>query len=60
MYEHENLKEEFLTREQVSELCHVSTTTVYRWDKEGKIKPYGIGVKALYKRNDIMNLILGK
>jgi len=49
MYEHENLKEEFLTREQVSELCHVSTTTVYRWDKEGKIKPYGFGVKAYTK-----------
>jgi len=50
----------FLNREEVAKLCHVCYETVYRWDKQGKIKSYGIGGKALYKKSEIINKIMGK
>ena len=54
------LENEFLTREQVAKLCHVTSTTIFRWDKAGTIKSYGIGIKALYKKEEIMNQIRAK
>jgi predicted site-specific integrase-resolvase len=56
----EELKEQFLTREQVAELCHVTPTTIFRWDKAGTIKSYGLGIKALYKKEEILDQILGR
>jgi excisionase family DNA binding protein len=60
LYDYQNLQDEFLTRKQVAELCHCSYITIYRWDRAGKIKSYGIGGRNLYKRNEIMHLIVGK
>ena len=54
------LENEFLTREQVAKLCHVTSTTIFRWDKAGTIKSYGLGIKALYKKEEILDQILGR
>ena len=54
------LSNEFLTRNEVAALCHVTPTTIFRWDKAGTIKSYGLGIKALYKKEEIMNQILGR
>jgi excisionase family DNA binding protein len=53
-------EQEFLNREEVAKLCHVVYETVYRWDKQGKIKSYGIGNRALYKKSEIIDKILGR
>jgi|SaaInlStandDraft_1057018.scaffolds.fasta_scaffold54560_1 hypothetical protein len=53
------LSDEFLTRKQVAELCHCSPATVLRWDKMGIVKSYGFGIKALYKKQEIFDLIEG-
>ena len=50
----------FLNRNEVAEMCHVSYITVFRWQKAGKIKAYGIGNRALYKRSEIIDKIMGR
>jgi excisionase family DNA binding protein len=50
----------FLNREEVANLCHVAYQTVYRWEREGKIKAYGFGNRALYKKSEILDKIMGR
>tara|TARA_R110000803_G_scaffold210596_1_gene282871 strand:- start:3391 stop:3579 length:189 start_codon:yes stop_codon:yes gene_type:complete len=57
--EEPRLKDEFLTRNQVAELCHCTPATVLRWDKIGIVKSYGFGVRCLYKKQEILSLIEG-
>lgn len=54
------LKEEFLTRNQVAELCHVKPITILRWEKKGLIKGYGIASKYLYSKDEILDLIYNR
>ena len=55
-----NKEKEFLDRHEVAELCHVCYATVYRWDRQGKIKSYGFGNKSLYKRSEIIDKMMGR
>ena len=34
-----------------------SSSTLWSWEKQGKLKSYGIGGKRFYKRADLENLI---
>lgn len=57
----ENLKKDFqpkepteyLTRNEVAKLLKVDLSTVHNWTVKGKLKPYGLGNRVLYKRHEI-------
>lgn len=47
------IPEEYLTRNQVCLILKVNLSTLWNWQKKGKLVPYGIGNRVLYKRSDI-------
>ena len=42
---------------EASKVLGVSITTLRRWEKEGKIKPYRIGKERRYSYEDLMRLL---
>lgn len=44
---------EYLTRLEVSELLKCDLSTVHNWSKKGKLFPYCIGNRVLYKRSEV-------
>lgn len=48
----------YLTRLEVCELLNVTLATLYTWNKNGKLKAYGIGGRVLYLQEDIDNAII--
>lgn len=50
--------EEYLTRNEVSQMLKVDLSTVHNWTKEGKLKRYGIGKRIYYKRSEIENSLV--
>lgn len=42
-----------LTREETVKYLDISSTTLYRWTKEGIIKSHGIGSRVYYKLSDV-------
>jgi len=55
----ENLKNEFLTREQVAQLLHCSKMTILRWTQQGKLHSFGIGRRPLYDKKEVMAVVTG-
>jgi len=53
---------EYLTRNEVADLLKVDLSTLWNWQQKGKLMPYGIGNRVLYKRTDIEAVLtpLGK
>lgn len=51
------LEEEYYTRDQVCEHLHVSTTKLWRMEKEGYISAYKVGRRSLYSKKAIDALI---
>lgn len=49
--------EEPLTRKQVLELLKISSVTLWKWQKSGKIITYGISSRRYYKRSEIMECL---
>lgn len=47
-----------LTCAEIMELFQVCRTTIYNWEKQGKIQPYKVGRKKYYIREDIQNLFV--
>lgn len=45
--------ETYLTRKEVSELLKVDYSTLHNWKHKGKLIPFAIGGRVLYKRTDI-------
>lgn len=56
----DNIKN-YLTIKQASELLGVDKTTLRRWDKAGKLKPYRhpMNKYRLYKKEELENLLKG-
>lgn len=56
----ENLKD-YLTVKEASEILGVSSMTLRRWDKAGKLKPYRhpLNRYRLYRREELENLLKG-
>ena len=50
--------EEYLTRNDVSQMLKVDLSTVHNWTKEGKLRRYGIGKRIYYKRSEIENALV--
>ena len=48
----------YLTRLEVCELINVSLVTLHTWNKNGKLKAFGIGGRVLYRQEDIENAII--
>ncbi len=46
-----------LTRRQAAKALNVTLSTLWRWDKEGYLKPVKIGTKVLYRQCDIDNIL---
>ncbi len=44
-----------LTREQTCELLQIDSSTLWAWEKKGKIQGYGIANRRYYKKSEILN-----
>lgn len=44
---------EYLTRQEVSELLKVDLSTVHNWTRKGKLKSFGLGSRVYYKRKEV-------
>jgi predicted DNA-binding transcriptional regulator AlpA len=44
---------EYLTRNEVAEMLKVDLSTLWNWQKKGKLIPVGLGNRVYYKRSDI-------
>ena len=49
---------EWLTRNEVAELLKVDLSTLWNWQKKGKLIPFGLGNRVLYKRSDIESKLI--
>lgn len=45
--------EEYLTRQDVAELCQVDISTVNNWKNNGILNAYGLGGRVYFKRSEI-------
>lgn len=45
--------EQYLTREEVSELLKISLSTIHNWTKRRILDPYQIGGRVYFKASDI-------
>lgn len=46
---------EFITPKEAADLLKVSQVTLWRYEKQGKVKCYGIGGRRLYKHSELIN-----
>lgn len=44
---------DYLTRQEVAQMFGVDLSTVANWQKNGKLKPYGLGGRVYFLRSDI-------
>lgn len=44
---------EYMTRNEVKNLLNVDLSTIWNWQKKGKLKAYGIGSRVYYKRHEV-------
>lgn len=53
---------EYLTRNETAEMLKVDLSTLWLWQKKGKLIPVGLGNRVYYRRCDIENalVLLGK
>ena len=49
---------EYLTRTEVSKMLKCDISTIHNWTKKGKLKPYGIGHRVYYKRNEVEAVLI--
>jgi excisionase family DNA binding protein len=50
--------DEFMTRKEVAILLKCDLSTVHNWTVKGKLKPYGIGNRVYFKRNEILESLI--
>lgn len=55
-----SLPEGFLSRKQALEFLGVTSATLWRWEKDGKVISHGIGSKRYYKRTELEASIIQK
>lgn len=44
---------DYLTRQDVAQMFGVDLSTIANWQKNGKLKPYGLGGRVYFLRSDI-------
>jgi len=51
-------EEEYISRKRAAEILHVDESTLWRWDRDGILKPHKVGKRrTLYKTEDVMNVL---
>jgi len=50
-------EERWLTTDEVARLCHVSTTTLWAWEKAGYLVASRLGRKKMYAFSDVDKLL---
>lgn len=53
-------QEEYLTTDDVCKILHVSSNTLWRWNKTGYLNSVKVGRTPMYKQSDIDNLRGGR
>lgn len=51
---------DLIVRKEALELLNISSSTLWLYEKEGKIQGYGVKGKRYYKRSEILNSIIEK
>lgn len=49
---------DLLTTADIITLFQVCRTTIYNWEKQGKLKPYKVGRKKFYAMQDVQSLFV--
>jgi excisionase family DNA binding protein len=44
---------EYLTRNEVKDLLKVDLSTIWNWQRKGKLRAYGLGNRVYYRRDEI-------
>jgi hypothetical protein len=61
----ENLKKEFqprepeelMTRQETADFFKVDLSTIWSWQKKGKIRAYGCGARVYFKRSECLQVL---
>jgi excisionase family DNA binding protein len=53
-----NQPDELLTREETSQLLKINLSTLWHWQKKGKLPTYSIGNRIYFKRGDIEKALI--
>ncbi|WP_420398682.1 helix-turn-helix domain-containing protein [Flagellimonas sp.] len=53
----EHKLQEHLSTSEAMKFLNCSKTTLWKWEKDGKINKYGIGRKVYYKRSELIAAI---
>lgn len=56
----QNNPDDLLTPKEASDLLRCSITTLWRYEKAGKVKSLSMGGKRYYKRSELMKSLSGK
>ena len=52
-----NEVQELLTRKETGDLFSVSLVTIHEWCKSGILKPYKVGNRTYFKREEVMEVV---
>jgi hypothetical protein len=53
-----SVDEELLTKKQACDLLKIKETTLWRWQKQGRIDCYKISKNNYYKRSELLNCLI--
>ncbi|QBK77379.1 helix-turn-helix domain-containing protein [Myroides odoratimimus] len=56
----ETEKEELLTRSEAMQFLKITTATLWRYEKKGKITSHGIGGKRYFKKSELEQSLIQK
>ena len=51
-------EKELLTLQEACKLLDINRTTLWNWEKRGKVKAYGLEGRKYYKRSEILESII--
>ena len=51
---------DLITPKEACELLQCTPVTLWRWEKKGRIQPFGIGGKKFFKKSELLQSIVKK
>lgn len=52
--------DDLITPKEACEILQCTSVTLWRWEKKGRIQPFGIGGKKFFKRSELLQSIVKK
>lgn len=49
---------DLLTRDEACQFLKVDSSTLWAWNKQGRIKSYGIGARRYYKKSELLESLI--